>query len=342
MQDFKVILPEPQEFEIKHFMDAMGKLAEDFLPHRNGNTICITHNDAFGLYRQNNTFLSGNASDRLNLLEYMKFELDDQGRLVAIAPGHPLIPYDDILFKLWAAGTRTGNKIYDLMVDYINLMGDQKKKVVDAAVAGNPAQYSHQMPEADAIIAGVFQRKYATAQGPVVGVNYIGTYGIGPCVGVAVVTKVHGEEHPLVSLAHIDEYTDLDASIPSLMNVNGHTQGKTTVTLVSGQRSDEDLIKVKEAFAKYGIEAQFDVASSGSKTLIVDLRTGSVVEPTPFRSAAAWLQPDASLLDAMLRLMTLSASKCLLKKEYDLRKGKLPDSYEITRDTSSRYPALVP
>lgn len=179
--------------------------------------------------------------------------------------------------------------------------------------------YDRKTPEQNAVIAAVFQGGYAFAHGPRDGINYLGTFGLNPCVGLAVVTRVTGEHYPRVSVAHIDALSEMDRSIAAILDGNGHKDGgHTDVTLIGGQQGAKEIAKITYILERRGITPGYDIAGSGIKTLIFDLSTGRAVNPEPFQSTPWLMRLENRLAERKTQQP--------LRKEFDLRNGR-PEGY---------------
>lgn len=330
MQRYKVTFPEPKEFDFEHFLTAMGGDAKGFYCSRDGDTLTLRFNDEFGRYENvSSRRCIGSLSSSFNYIEYMKFELDEQDRVTAIMSGHPNIAMEDILFRL--AGADRDSQEYKVIYDYTELAREQMYQIVGDAVKQNPVVYKDQVAEDDALVAGVFQNNFVSAHGPQAGINYLGTHGIVDCTGISVVTSVAGEFYPRVSVAHIDiAGNGFDGLLSRMLYTNGHMEGETKVSLLNGCCLGDSFINVIDAFERKGLSPFCDseIDGSDSKKLIVDLRTGDVVDPSRF-GCVSWLTPDKEKRVEMTKRMTFShlvGEKCLLSHEYDLRKGG-PEGY---------------
>jgi hypothetical protein len=202
---------------------------------------------------------------------------------------------------------------------------------IDNEQAAHPIEYTEASESRSSLVAGVMQGFFATAHGPQGEVTFIGTHGIGPCVGVGIVTKINGEEFPRVKVGHIDGLTEIDNSISWLLRQNKHRDGITEVYLVNGQQSsDNAVIRVAQAVAKYGLKPKHDVELNSVKTLIIDLGTGLPIASEGM-GLTKWLEPNKekyATLFQFLRMKCTHTTQFVLPMQFDLANG-IPSDYEV-------------
>lgn len=337
MEDFKFTLENPQPFDVDGLLGAMGPASHGFRRTKIGSVVWLMQDDVLG---QNNfpcanSFLSssGSPAPRRKWVRHTGFELDDDGRLTAIIPG-AAGQESYALILLLKDKTFEG---FQAIEAYTNGADLQKGEAVDLAAARSPVVYQHQNPPRQAVVAGVRQGACGYAQGPCDGVGYIGTRGLGPCIGLVLVTKTEGGGVPCVSLAHLDASVQMDTSVSMMLGMGGHRNqpGPTRAALVTGQRSNKHVMDVARALSRNGIEPAYDIAHNASRDMVVSLETGEILAPDPFLRVG-WLGPNAQQqadIDALFNMKvkaSLMGGRSPVKREFDLRQG-LPEGYTVHR-----------
>lgn len=90
-------------------------------------------------------------------------------------------------------------------------------------------------------IAGVYQGNYAKAWGPYKRISYIGTAGLAPCVGVAIISFFDKLYPPIITVAHLDKENSVEAS---LIRMRGEHTDKITHVYVESGEARHQLVEV--------------------------------------------------------------------------------------------------
>jgi len=112
--------------------------------------------------------------------------------------------------------------------------------------------------------------------------QYIGTLGLGPCIGVALISKKDGKVNR-VGVTHIDALTDLN-SIESFVYRATKDADEVGIVMISSQNERTAAQKIlKSILINPKLRAKAKVASEldGSTSFAVNLATGSVYKDIP-------------------------------------------------------------
>lgn len=126
-------------------------------------------------------------------------------------------------------------------------------------------------------------------------VKYIGTTGIGPCIGLVLVVKKDGKVDR-VALAHVDAMTQLMESSGFFYRAMLEAD-EVEVSLVASQGSIETALKIIERIefvaahnAKFPPKITYKADLTASSELVVDVQTGQLYKglnyPSDFRESA--------------------------------------------------------
>lgn len=122
--------------------------------------------------------------------------------------------------------------------------------------------------------------------------EFIGTYGMGPCIGVAIISKDKEGKVNRVGLTHIDELTELK-SLGEFVYQASKDADSVDVVMVSSQNHREQARKIlqqiliyPELAEKANVVAELD----GSTSFAVNTLTGSVYKDIPM---TAFIQDHA-------------------------------------------------
>ena len=149
--------------------------------------------------------------------------------------------------------------------------------------------------------------------------EFIGTYGMGPCIGVAIISKNKEGKVNRVGLTHIDALTELK-SLGSFVYNSSKDADSIDVVMISSENNREHARKIlkqilinPESEKKANIVAELD----GSTSFAVNTLTGSVYKEIPM---SAFIQDHAlNSMEAMSLGMQGSIKKSPL---YDPEKRR--------------------
>jgi hypothetical protein len=107
--------------------------------------------------------------------------------------------------------------------------------------------------------------------------RYIGTFGLGPCIGLALIGKKNGKV-VRVALAHVDAMRDIQASSPFFYRAM-HGLNEVEVSLVASQGSVETTLKIIKKIFSMADESQkieYKADLTGSSDLVINVKTGQL------------------------------------------------------------------
>lgn len=182
-------------------------------------------------------------------------------------------------------------------------------------------------------------QSHYTVNGQEEEVNYLGTFGLGPCIGLGLITQVEGERNPYITVAHLDDLTlddstkRLDDAVEKLLEEHhqGANASQTRAVLIQGKAPDKSL---KRLFTLYqclqhrNIPAHLDPGVIPYKDLIINLKTGEVVHPSHFRRHDfSWLSVKRSTMIINILKRCFSAKRFLVQEQFDLINNNVPSNY---------------
>ncbi len=273
MSDLEITLPELQDFNVVHFNNTLRNIATGLL--------CIQSND--------NIFTLKIGSE-----EVLHLRFDQDQKLSGV-----IVKDTDCDFQIaYVIANELGYtsdiaQCFRLCVDAVERRFHEEGTQL---LTENGVCFSTPNLSPDDIILNVHQGCFVTAQGPVTGINYLGTSGLAPCLGVAFVTAVEGEECPRICLGHFDDTSDWEVSAQRFFFENGLLENnsalerassdnsETTVSIISGFSDVDELYRLYRAFEKASLKPNIplsfkpDINGDVSVDLVTDLRTGETFQ----------------------------------------------------------------
>jgi len=122
----------------------------------------------------------------------------------------------------------------------------------------------------------ILQSEYSIVQLGVNGIQYIQTFGLGPCVGLC----LWDESTKTAFLAHIDSLVDMNSLIPTIKKAFSNTnidlsQLKAFVVGGDSQQDDEIIPEIERLVSELGISDVYrDTDKPYGQSLLIDINTG--------------------------------------------------------------------
>lgn len=129
--------------------------------------------------------------------------------------------------------------------------------------------------------------------------EFIGTYGMGPCIGVAIISKNKEGEVTRVGLTHIDALTELKSLGGFVYNSSKDAESVDIVMVSSGNERERARKILQQILINPELEKKANVVAEldGSTSFAVNTLTGSVYKEIPM---TAFVQDhDLNSLEAM-------------------------------------------
>ena len=113
--------------------------------------------------------------------------------------------------------------------------------------------------------------------------EFIGTYGLGPCIGVAIISKDKAGNVIRVGLTHIDALTDLKSLKGFVDRSIGGADSVDIVMVSSGNEREQARNILKQIFENPDVKAKANVVAEldGPTSFAVNTKTGSVYKEIP-------------------------------------------------------------
>ncbi len=197
----------------------------------------------------------------------------------------------------------------------------------------NKPQYQKFYPENKVFAVGMREELILeTSKQP----EFIGTYGMGPCIGVAIISKNKEGEVTRVGLTHIDALTELE-SLGSFVYKSSKDADSLDVVMISSENQKERAREIlKEILINPELEKKANVVAEldGSTSFAVNTLTGSVYKDIPM---SAFIQDHAlNTLETMRLGMPGAINSSPLYDQKKRKSAKSPLNTPIVQKLNPR------
>lgn len=258
------------------------------------------------------------SSEGKTNLFYMRH--DDGGKITHVGIDNNANTYDIICYSC-------SKNIDPVFGELVKHAAWDLEKVQELQLKATNVVYQDLNITEKATIATVSMFEWASAKRPHDNIGFIGSFGAGPCVIVAIVSK-DSENTPIVSMGHFDTLCNVEKSLDN-MSRNHHDI--ENVYMVGGYSDTKLATNIKDYFENRQIDVKQDIRN-GNSELIISLVDGQPINPT-FKSKMLWIadeninkKMDIGIITS--QIAAFSKAKQPLQRAFDLTQQRLPENYK--------------